>query len=193
MKKLLVLVPVVAIMAACSSAPKETYDRRAYEEQQRRETSANRAIDQAPKWMAELPTSTSAVFANGTAVSGDLSMADYKAKMFAYGKICLAAGGKVSQQGKIFMQDSGESSHEISEIAIKTMCPAVDMTGVEVKETKRIADGGRYRSYVLVALPTGDANQLQKRKDQLNLQNRALARGGQAFKEMAENEPKQPQ
>ena len=82
----------------------------------------------------------------------------------------------------------GETSHEVSEMAIKTMCPAVDITGVEVKEVKRISEGGRFRSYILVALPTGDANQLQKRKDQLMLQKRALARSNQAFKEMPEAE-----
>jgi len=187
------LFAVVSILAACSSAPKETYERRAYEERERRDSYASRAIDQAPKWMTELPTSSNAVFANGTSVSGDLSMADYKAKMMAYGKICLAAGGKVSQQGRIFMQDMGETSHEVSEMAIKTMCPSVDITGVEIKEIKRISEGGRFRSYVLVALPTGDANQLQKRKDQLMLQQRAIARSNQAFKEMPEAEASKPE
>jgi hypothetical protein len=96
----------------------------------------------------------------------------------------VAAGGKISQQGRIFMQDQGEANFETSELAIKSMCPSVDVTGVEVKEIKRIAEGSRYRTYVLVALPTGDANALQKRKDQLNLQNKAAIRSDQAFREM---------
>lgn len=184
MLKILTFVPVVALVAACSSAPKDPYERRAYEERERREQLVERSLDKAPKWMTELPTSASAVYANGTSVSGDFSMADYKAKMIAFGKICVAAGGTVSQQGKIFMQDAGDASYETSEMAIKTMCPSVDVTGVEVKEIKRIAEGSRYRTYVLVALPTGDANSLQKRKDQLRLQNRADARSATAFREM---------
>jgi hypothetical protein len=64
------------------------------------------------------------------------------------------------------------------------MCPSVDLTGVETKEIKRIADGSRYRSYVLVALPTGDANALQKRKDALSLEKRAQTRSAEAFKEL---------
>lgn len=183
MRNLLIL-SVVAILAACSSAPKEMYERRAYEEQQRREAAVERALDKAPKWMTELPQSNSAVFANGTAVSGDFSMADTKAKLVAYGKICMAAGGKVSQQSRIFMQDSGEASYESSEMAIRGICPGVDITGVETREIKRVSENGRYRTYVLVALPTGDANQLQKRKDQIRLQERAAARGREAFKEM---------
>jgi hypothetical protein len=188
MKKLLALVPVVAIMAACSSAPKDTYERRVYEDRQRQDRSAELAVDKAPKWMAEVPSSANAVYATGTAVSGDFSMADFKAKMIAYGKICIAAGGQISQRGQIFMQDNSNASFETSEMAIKTMCPSVDITGVETKEIKRIADNGRYRSYVLVALPTGDANILQKRKDMLILQGRSEQRAKTAFSEM--NSPK---
>ena len=178
------LFAVVSILSACSSAPKETYERRAYEERERREAAVSRTLDQAPKWMTELPTSSNAVFANGTAVSGDFSMADSKAKLVAYGKICMAAGGKVDQSSRTFIQDSGDTSYENSEMAIRAICPGVDITGVETREIKRIAENGRYRSYVLVALPTGDANSLQKRKDQLRLQNRADARSAAAFREM---------
>ena len=184
MKKLLILLPVIAILGACSSAPKDPYERRAYEERERQEAAVQRSLDQAPKWMTELPTSGSAVYANGSATSRDFSMADNTAKTIAYGKICMAAGGKVSQQSKVFNQDAGEASFQSSEMAIRSMCPGVDITGVEVKEIKRIAEGNRYRTYVLVALPTGAANALQTRKDQINMQIRAEKRSDAAFKEL---------
>jgi hypothetical protein len=187
MRKLLILLPVVALVAACSSSPKETYDRRAYEAEQKREQYAERAVDKAPKWMTELPKSNAAVYANGTAVSGDFSMADEKAKTIAFGKICMAAGGKVDQQSKIFMQDTAVASTEVSELAIRSMCPSVDITGTEIREVKRIAEGGRFRTYVLLALPTGEANALQKRKDQLKLNEGAVQRGTEAFKELDRN------
>jgi hypothetical protein len=196
MKKVLAILPLVALVA-CSSTktpvstapvlPAETYDNRAAVSQIDRETQVNKSISQAPKWMTDLPTSNNAVYANGSAVSTDMSMADYKAKLFAFGKICMAAGGKVSQQAKVFMQDTTEASVEISELAIKSMCPSVDITGVEIKDVKRIAEGSRFRTYVLVALPTGDANALQKRKDQLKLRDRADQRSGEVFKEMDKN------
>lgn len=187
MNKILILAPVIGLLAACGSAPKDAYDRRAAEEREHREQLVERSIDKAPKWMTELPTSGSAVYANGSAVSGDFSMADYKAKLFAYGKICMAAGGQVSQQSKIFMQDATETSSEISELAIKSMCPAVDITGVEIREVKRVAEGTRFRSYVLVALPTGTANALQTRKDRMKLNDRAEQRSVEAFKELNRN------
>ena len=197
MKKHFVILPLVALITACGSTktpvsnapvlPTETYDNRAAVNQIDREAQVNRSISQAPEWMAKLPTSNNAVYANGSAVSTDMSMADYKAKLFAYGKICMAAGGKVDQQSKIFMQDTTVASTEISELAIRSMCPSVDITGTEIKEVKRIAEGSRFRTYVLLALPTGDANALQRRKDQLKLNERASQRSGEAFKEMSKN------
>jgi hypothetical protein len=122
-----------------------------------------------------------------------MSMADYKAKLFAYGKICMAAGGRVSQQSKIFMMDNTDASYETSEVAIRGVCPDVDITGVEIKEVKRFAEGVRFRSYVLVVLPTGDANALKKQKEQSRLQSLAAGRGRQAFGELNAVSPEKTQ
>jgi hypothetical protein len=184
MRKLLILLPVVAVVAACSSAPKETYDRRAYEIEQKREQYAERAVDKAPKWMTQLPKSNTAVYANGTAVSGDFSMADEKAKIIAFGKICMAAGGEVDKNSRMFRADVGEQSVENSSIAIRSMCRTVDVTGAEVVEVKRLAEGSRFRSYVLVALPTGTANPMQQRRDQNQARRTAQAQSDAAFREM---------
>jgi len=209
MKKVLVILPLVALVACGSTKPApapapapvvqapvlptEQYDNRVAVNQIDRETQVNRSLTQAPDWMSKLPISNNAVYANGSAVSSDMSMADYKAKLFAFGKICMAAGGRVDQQSKIFMQDTSVTSTELSELAIKSMCPSVDITGVEIKEIKRIAEGSRFRSYALVALPTGDANALQRRKDQLKLNNRADQRSTEVFKEMDQNSEKFPE
>jgi hypothetical protein len=204
MKKVLVILPLVALVACGSTKPApapvsqapvlptEQYDNRAAVSQIDREAQVNRSVTQAPDWMTKLPVSNNAVYANGSAVSTDMSMADYKAKLFAYGKICMAAGGRVDQQSKIFMQDTSVASTEVSELAIKSMCPSVDITGVEIKDVKRIAEGSRFRSYVLVALPTGEANALQRRKDQLKLNNRAEQRSTEVFKEMDRNAESAP-
>lgn len=196
MKKVFAILPLIALVACGSTKtpvsnapvlPSEQYDNRVAVVQIDREAQVNKSITQAPKWMTDLPVSNSAVYANGSAVSSDMSMADYKAKLFAFGKICMAAGGKVDQQSKVFMQDTAEASHETSELAIRSVCPSVDITGTEIKEVKRISEGGRFRTYVLVALPTGDANALQKRKDQIRLKDRAEKRSTDAFKELDKN------
>jgi len=182
--KNIIALAIVSLLAACGSTPKDDYEKRAYQERQRIEKTVESSISNAPVWMTELPKSNNAVFATGSSTSTDMSMADWKAKMFAYGKICIAAGGRVSQQGRMFMQDSGDNNIETSELAIKTFCPGVDITGTEIREVKRVAEGSRYRTYVLIALPTGDANLLQKRKDALAAAQRGQARSVEAFREL---------
>ena len=182
MKKFLMITPLVAMLAACGTT--DVYQKRADSERERQERYVERSLDKAPKWMFELPSSTNAVFENGTAVSGDWMMADAKAKASAYGKICMAAGGTASQMTKIYRTDSENTSTEFSEQAIRSSCKEVDLTGVEIKEIKRISEGTRFRTYVLVALPTGDANLLRKMKDAQAQRELAAKRAPEAFKEL---------
>ena len=182
MKKSLLLIPIVAILAACGTT--DPYQKRADNERERQERYVERAIDQAPKWMHQPPLSNSAVYEAGTAVSSDFSMADIKAKADAYGKICMAAGGTASQRTKVYKTDSERASSEFSEMALKTSCSTVDLTGVEVKEIKRVAEGTRFRVYVLVALPTGDANILRRAKEEAKERQVAMSRRDQSLKEL---------
>ena len=182
MKKVFILLPIIAALTACGTS--DPYQKRAEQERERREKIADRVIDKAPKWMTELPVSKSAVYEAGTAVSADFSMADQKAKADAYGKICMTAGGTASQRTKIYRTDSEATSTEFSEMALRSSCKEVDLTGVEVKEIKRINEGGRFRTYVLVALPTGDANILKRAKEANRQRELAAARAPQALKEL---------
>jgi hypothetical protein len=137
----------------------------------------NSAIKEAPVWMSKLPKAPGYIFENGTATSADFGFADIKAKAMAYAKICTAAGGKIRQQTKIFRSDSGDSSTDQSEMALRSMCPDVDITGVETVEMKHVSEGNRIRTYVLVTLPIGDKNVLKSTKD-------AAERAPGAFKEL---------
>jgi hypothetical protein len=185
MKKTLLLVPIVAMLAACGTT--DPYGKRADQERKSQERYVERTIDQAPKWMIVTPISNSAVYAAGTSASGDYSMAFQKAKADAYGKICMTAGGTASQNTKIYKADTAQASTEVSEMVIRTQCKEVDLTGVEISERKIIAEGTRYRAYVLVALPTGDANILRKAKEQARLNEISAVRASEAFKELDKN------
>lgn len=188
MKKLALTVVSVSILAACSSAPRDHYERRAYEDRKERQANAERAVEQAPKWMSQLPRSNSAIYENGTATSTDMAMAVNKAKTIAFGKICMAAGGRVDQQSRVFITETTTTSTELSEVAIRGMCPNVDITGAEMVETKTIAEGGRFRAYVLMALPTGNANVLRRDNEQRELRGQAQRREAEAFREIDANQ-----
>ena len=185
MNKLILMVPIVALLAACGTT--EKFEKRAETERVRQERYVERTIDKAPKWMDKLPESKDAVYANGTGVSRDFSMADEKAKLVAFSKICMAAGGEVDKQSKMFMSDTDDVNVERSEMAIRAMCRGTDISGTEIVEVKRISEGSRYRTYVLVALPTGDANPLQQRNDRRKASAGAKAQADRAFNELDTN------
>jgi hypothetical protein len=178
MKKLLIVSAVAGVLSACGTSG--TNYSAMYSGQNSVQTAQmTSAIEQAPTWMSKLPKAPGYIFENGTATSADFGMADMKAKAMAYAKICTAAGGKIRQQTKIYRADTGDTSIDQSELAIRSMCADIDITGIETVEMKHVSEGNRIRTYVLVTLPLGDKNVLKSTKD-------AQARAPEAFKELDE-------
>ena len=178
MKKVLIATVVTGMLTACGTSG--TNYSAMYSGQSNLQTAQmSSAVEQAPTWMSKLPKAPGHIFENGTATSADFGMADMKAKAMAYAKICTAAGGKIRQQTKIYRADSGDASVDQSELAIRSMCADIDITGVETVEMKHVSEGNRIRTYVLVTLPLGDKNVLKSTKD-------AQARAPEAFKELDE-------
>jgi hypothetical protein len=176
MKKLAIAVVATGMLSACGTKGID-YSAQYSGSSKLQTAQMNSAVEQAPAWMSKLPKAPGYIFENGTATSADFGFADIKAKAMAYAKICTAAGGKIRQQTKIFRSDSGDSSTDQSEMALRSMCPDVDITGVETVEMKHVSEGNRIRTYVLVTLPIGDKNVLKSAKD-------AAERAPGAFKEL---------
>jgi hypothetical protein len=176
MKNALYAVPLIGLLSACGSSPVSKNVQTDVEYRQQAKI-ATQAVSQAPVWMTKLPKEAGVIYENGTAISSDFSMADLKAKTMAYVKICTGAGGKVRSQMKMYRADSDAASIEQSELTVRSICPDVDITGVETVEMKHVAEGNRIRSYVLVALPMGSKNLMKSSKE---LQNRSP----EAFKEL---------
>jgi hypothetical protein len=165
MKLLLTVVGVAGLLSACgTSSIQSDYTKQAQQQAALQTANMQAAINQAPEWMFKLPKVDGIVFENGTASSGDFALADMKAKSIAYAKICTSAGGKVRSQTKVYTADNGTTSTETSEMAIRNICPDVDISGVETVEMKHVAEGTRIRTYVLVALnKSAQANRDVKR------------------------------
>ena len=178
MKKVLIATVVTGMLTACGTSG-TNYSAMYSGQDSVKTAQMSSAISQAPEWMSKLPKAPGYIFENGTATSSDFGFADIKAKTMAYAKICTAAGGKIRQQTKIFKSDTGDTSVDHSELAIRSMCANIDITGVETVEMKHVSEGNRIRTYVLVTLPLGDKNVLKATKD-------AQARAPEAFKELDE-------
>jgi hypothetical protein len=182
MKRFIFAVPVIAALAACGTT--DTYSKRAESVREAENKAVERSVDRAPKWMSKMPESKDAVYATGTAVSPQWAMSDEKARLMAFSHICMSAGGTVDKNSKMFFSDTENTSTEVSETAIRSRCANVDITGAEIVEKVHAAENGRIRTYVLVALPTGEANSLQVRKDKIRAAESARKRAESAFKEL---------
>ena len=162
MKKLLIVTAVAGVLTACGTTNNTAQLQNGGAVTQPSQMAA--AVREAPEWMSKLPKVQGYVFENGTATSSDFGFADIKAKTMAYSKICNSAGGTVRSQTKIYKADNGDTGTEQSELAIRSMCADVDISGVETVEMKHVAEGNRIRTYVLVALPiSGNANKNTRR------------------------------
>lgn len=168
---------VGALLTACGSNPVQQVQNQQQDDYRQQARVARQAVSEAPDWMYKLPKESSVIYENGTAISSDFSMADLKAKTMAYVKICTGAGGKVRSQMKMYRADNDAASVEQSELTVRSLCPDVDISGVETVEMKHVAEGNRIRTYVLVALPLGSKNVAKSAKD---IQNRS----GEAFNEL---------
>ena len=183
MKKFLMIVPLVAMLTACGTT--DVYQKRAEAEREHKVKVQEKILDKAPDWYFKVPTSSSAVFEAGFGSSFNPSDAVAYAKNDAYGKICMAAGGKTSQQTKTYSMENQSSRSQTNERATKSFCPNVDLTGVEQRDIKKfVTADGRVNAYVLVALPTGDANILKRAKEQNRYNEIAAQRAPEAFKEL---------
>jgi hypothetical protein len=164
MKKLAIVAVTTGVLSACGTSG-TNYSMQFNNQNSAQTVQMRSAIDQAPEFMSKLPKVSGYIFENGTATSSDFGFADIKAKTIAYAKICTAVGGKIRSQVKMFKSDSGDASTEQSEMAMRSMCPDVDISGVQTVEMKHVADGNRIRTYVLVALPIGENNKVKLSKN----------------------------
>jgi hypothetical protein len=187
MKKILTLLPIVALLAACGTT--DVYQKRVENEREYKEKSIDQALKRQPSFMRKLPTSDSAVFAAGEGTAESYNMAVHLARTNALTEICYSAGGTVSSSTKQF--ETGSTKTSRIEKATKTNCNAVDVTGVETYGAKNIDEnpvvvrsGNRYTAFVLVALPTGDANVLRRAKERNIREQNESARSSEAFKEL---------
>jgi hypothetical protein len=116
-------------------------------------------------------------------------MAVHLARTNALSDICYSAGGTVDSQTKQFETSASRTSS--IEKATRTRCNAVDVTGVETYGAKNVGDnpvvirsGDQFTAYVLLALPTGDANVLRRSREQAKVNEQSARRAPEAFKEL---------
>ena len=187
MKKIFIVLPIVVALTACGTT--DVYQKRADNAREYDEKAIDQALKKRPEWMAKLPVSNSAIFAAAEGSADSYNMAVHMARTNALTDLCYSADGKVSSQTKQF--ETGSSKSSSIEKVTRTNCNSVDVTGNETYGAKDVGEnplvirtGSKFTAFVLLALPTGDANVQRKYKDGLKHDERELAAKEQAFKEL---------
>lgn len=184
MKRILFVSAVLAVLAGCSSTPTDDYSRRVRDERDQKEKAMNTILDKTPDWCKKAKAGPDAIYACGEGEGFTKAHTENKANLDAEAKICMAAGGTVTQQSKTFHSETSTGNAEQSTRAIQSNCDGVDITGREIRETKTIVAGGKWYSFVEIALPIGDANQLKKAKTNEKFLRDTDRRAKEEFSEM---------
>lgn len=159
MKKALVLLPIVVSLTACGTfSGKSDYEKMNDRAREARIENAERVVKNEPKWHKNPPKyDGSAYYATGTYAGFDRHQAQDVAETLALGKMCVTVAGEVSRLSKV----SQTTTQTLSDTAIQSRCRNVQVTGFVVQDRDGYVDNnGAFRSYVLIALPVGEANAL---------------------------------
>jgi hypothetical protein len=159
MKKTLVLLPLIVSLTACGTfSSKSEYEKINDRAREARVDNQEKVVKKEPKWHKEPPKfDGGAYYATGTYAGFDRHQAEDVATTLALGKMCQTVAGEVSRLSKV----TQTNLQTLSDTAIQSRCRNVPVTGYVLHNRDGFVDNnGAYRSYVLIALPVGDANAL---------------------------------
>jgi len=159
MKKALVLLPMAVALSACGTfSSKSDYEKAIDRAREARIENQEKVVKNEPKWHKNPPKfDGGAYYATGTYAGFDRHQAEDVATTLALGKMCQTVAGEISRLSKV----TQSNSQTLSDTAIQSRCRNVQVTGYVLQDKDGFVDNvGAYRSYVLVALPVGEANAL---------------------------------
>ena len=178
-------------VAGCAT-PEPGSPEAVYIEQQKKEEARLGAVEQTveelPDWYTNLPTDTHSVFAAGTATSPDLQLALDKGTLNAKRTLADRINGLLSSKMKEFLTEigQGEDTEVLTEAERVTsnLITEVNVSGYSQADAKILAQGNRYRAYVLLKYSIGKANRILIDQVKKNRVLEGKLRASKAFKEL---------
>jgi len=157
------------------------------------ETTAERNIEEAPEWYLQPPSEENMLVATATAESRSMQIAIDKAKTNARGDIAQQLQTQLDELERQFAEDLSQSdqgeeqSQTMEQFTQVTEAVASEtLVGSQVRERKLRARGDRYRAWVLMEMPIGEARSALLEKINGNEEMRTRMRSTEAFKQLEE-------
>ena len=137
------------LLAGCASSSDST-----------EEAASEAAVEALPDWMVDTPEDADYLLGAATSTSDDLQVAVDKATMQARSDIAGQIEARFEGLTRQFEEEVGATGEsELLEQFTQVQQEVVSETlrGANARDQKVITDDGRYRAYVLVELPVGQA------------------------------------
>jgi hypothetical protein len=125
--------------------------------------SARQTLEEAPRWMFEVPTDDDHL----TATSRDFQVALDKARGLAQVDVAQQLGARLTNLTRQFQEETGMASDSELLTQFSSATKAITsetLVGAHVVERRVVPEGDVYRAYVLIRLPIGRANELLTQK-----------------------------
>ncbi len=120
-----------------------------------------------PPWYVKAPASTQEfLYIAGTGISNDLTMSRQKALLDAQTMLASKLNGLVDAVIRQQRKDTGgDMSTDFTSASIRKRILDTSLTGWYLEDTKILAEDKKYRTFVLIRYPLGDANKLLKQRE----------------------------
>jgi hypothetical protein len=146
-------------------------------------------VDALPDWYQSPPSDAEHLYGMGTGESQDMQMSINKAEQNARVQITQNIESKVSALFKQFSEETGVGA-EAEYIAMatnvsKTVASEI-IGGTRIKDQKIVPENGRYRAYVLMEMPIGEAAARLQSQIQANQRVYTRFRASQGYQELSE-------
>lgn len=167
MKKFISLLSGLIILTVSSCGPKPGTPEAALEirkDQIRKiDKKVTTAVDNIPKWCLNPPVSDFALAACGSGESASMNMAKSRAILRAKREVADMVNSMISARmndfNKAIGMGSNEQVQEASEIVIKNTTIEAQLIGYKQTKIDAQSLNGKYKFYVLLEYPLGEANQ----------------------------------
>lgn len=154
-------------LLACSSPKPGTpeFVQKKEEEQQKAVVkTVEQSLAATPAWYSKNPVDANSLYAKATEVSSNRQMAVDKAMHLARKELALALGARVSAKLNDFATESGRANDDDFQMEVKRVGQSValdvDLAGYVRENDDVVAEGGKYRAFVMLRYPVGEVNKV---------------------------------
>jgi len=164
----LLLTTALALSLAACSSPKpgtpEFVQKKEEEQQKAVVKTVEQSLAVTPAWYTKNPVDANSLYAKATEASTNRQMAVDKAMHLARKEMAQQLGARVSAKIKDFATESGRANDDDFQMEMERVGQSValdvNLAGYVRENDEVVAEGGKYRAFVMLRYPVGESNKV---------------------------------